>query len=321
MAERSAPRWAIATALGSVYLIWGSTYLAIRFAIESLPGFLMAATRFLAAGVPLYLWARWRGAPRPTLGQWGWAAAVGGLLLLAGNGGVVWAEQRVPSGLTALLVATVPLWVVVLESLTSGGRRPTAQVWFGVGLGLAGLGLLVGPGALAGRGAVDPLGALVLLGASLAWSWGSLLSRRGGLPGSALLATAMQMLAGGVLLALTGTLAGEWSALEPAAVTARSWAALAYLSLAGSIVAFTAYVWLLQVASPTVVSTYAFVNPVVAVLLGWALAGEPLTARIALAAAVIVAGVVVITTARAGAPRRRRTPAPAPLGAPESEAG
>ncbi len=302
MTDAKASGWAIAAALASIYLIWGSTYLAIRFAIESLPGFLMAGARFLVAGALLYAWARWRGAPRPRLVEWGWATAIGALLLLVGNGGVVWAEQRVASGLTALLVATVPLWVVVLERFSPGGRRVGAQVWLGMALGLGGLALLVGPGALPGGGAIDPGGALVLLGASLAWSYGSLLSRRAELPKSALLATAMEMLAGGALLALAGTLGGEWASFDPAAVSARSLVSLVYLSVFGSIVAFTAYIWLLGVASATLVSTYAFVNPVIAVLLGWALAGEPLDGRIVLAAAVIVAGVVAITTARSREP-------------------
>ncbi|MGH9465145.1 MAG: drug/metabolite exporter YedA [Thermoanaerobaculia bacterium] len=298
MTDARASSWAIAAGLASIYLIWGSTYVAIRFAIESLPGFLMAGARFVVAGALLYAWARWRGAPRPRLVEWRWATAIGALLLTVGNGGVVWAERSVPSGLAALLIATVPLWMVVLESLSPGGRRAGPQVWIGLGLGLAGLALLFGPGALTGGGSVAPAGAVVLVAASVAWSYGSLLTRRAKLPESALLAAAMQMLAGGALLALAGTAAGEWGSFDPAAVTLRSWVSLAYLSVFGSIIAFTAYIWLLQVTSATLVSTYAFVNPVIAVLLGWALAGEALNGRIALAAAVIIAGVVVITTAR-----------------------
>ncbi len=313
MSELKASRGGVIAALATLYLVWGSTYLAIRFAIETLPPFLMAGARFLSAGVLLYAWARWRGAPRPAAREWGGATLIGGLLLLGGNGGVVWAEQRVPSGLAALLVATVPLWMVLLESLMRDGRRPAPQVWLGIGLGLAGVLLLVGPGEIAGGRAIDPWGAGVLILASLSWAYGSLVSRRMALPSSPLLATAMEMLGGGVLLAAAGTAAGEWGQLDPGAVTLRSATSLAYLSLFGSIVAFSAYIWLLRVASPALVSTYAFVNPVVAVLLGWAFAGEPLNARTLAAAGIIVAGVVVITTSgrRRGRPERAAARLPA----------
>ena len=288
----------ILLAFAAIYVIWGSTYLAIRFAIETLPPFLMAASRFLVAGPLLYAWARWRGAARPSPGHWRAAAVVGALLLLGGNGAVVWAEQRVPSGVTALLVAMVPLWMVLLDWLRPGGVRPTVAVFSGVALGLAGLVLLVGPEQILGGEHVDHAGALALAFGCLTWSIGSVYSRHAPLPASPQLATAMEMVAGGALLLVASLARGEWQQLDAQAISLRSLAALAYLVVFGSLVALTAYVWLLRQTTPARVSTYAYVNPVVAMLLGWALAGEPLTARTLLAAAVIVGGVVLITRSK-----------------------
>ncbi|HEY7215724.1 MAG TPA: EamA family transporter [Thermoanaerobaculia bacterium] len=283
----------VALALGAVYVIWGSTYLAIRFAIETMPPFLMAAARYLTAGALLYGWARFRGAPRPSLLHWRSAVALGALLLLGGNGGVVWAEQRVDSGLAALLISTEPLWIVMLFWLSSGRKPLQPRVIAGLLLGLAGMVLLVRPG---GSG-VDVLGAAAVMLASLCWASGSLYGQRAPLPESPLAATGMQMLCGGGLLLLASTLTGEPARFVLADVSTRSLLALAYLIVFGAIVAFTAYVWLLRVASPVLVSTYAYVNPVVAVFLGWALAGEPLSAGMLGAAAVILTGVVLISTA------------------------
>lgn len=292
-------RLQVATAFAAVYVLWGSTYFAIKVAIETLPPFWMAASRFLVAGGLLYLWARRRGAPAPQPVHWRSALVVGGLLLLGGNGGVVWSEQRVPSGLAALLVATVPLWMVMLDGAGRGWRRPPAQVLAGVAMGLGGVALLVGPGRFGGSHGVDPLGAAVLILASLSWTAGSLYSRRARLPASPLLATAMEMLGGGLGLVVAGAVAGEWHRLDLAAVSPRSILAVAYLVIFGSLVGFTAYIWLLRVTTPPLVATYAYVNPVVAVFLGWALAGEPVTARTLLAAGVIVGAVMMITTYRA----------------------
>ena len=288
----------ILLAFAAIYVIWGSTYLAIRFAIETLPPFLMAASRFLVAGPLLYAWARWRGAARPAPGHWRAAAVVGALLLLGGNGAVVWAEQRVPSGVTALLVAMVPLWMVLLDWLRPGGVRPTLAVFSGVALGLAGLVLLVGPEQILGGEHVDHAGALALAFGCLTWSIGSVYSRHAPLPASPQLATAMEMVAGGALLLVASLARGEWQQLAAQAISLRSLAALAYLVVFGSLVALTAYVWLLRQTTPARVSTYAYVNPVVAMLLGWALAGEPLSARTLVAAAVIVGGVVLITRSK-----------------------
>lgn len=289
----------LVAAFAAVYLVWGSTYLAIRFAIETLPPFLMAGARFLAAGGVLYAVMRARGEPRPSPVHWRSAAVVGGLLLFLGNGGVVWAEQTVPSGVAALLVATLPLWMVLLEWARPGGERPTGRVVAGLVVGFAGLVLLVGPSELVGGQRVDPVGAGVVLFAALAWAAGSIYSRSAPLPSSPFLATGMEMLAGGALLVAAGAVTGELGALDPAGVSARSALALAYLVVFGSLVGFTAYIWLLRVSTPSRVSTYAYVNPVVAVLLGWALAGEPLSARVLGAAAVIIAAVVLITRSRA----------------------
>jgi drug/metabolite transporter (DMT)-like permease len=285
-------------AFGAVYVIWGSTYLAIRFAIETLPPFLMAAVRFITAGVVLYAWARLRGTARPTREQWISSIIVGLLLLLGGNGGVVWAEQHVPSGVAALLVAVVPAWMVLLDWLRPGGTRPGNQVVAGLALGFAGVALLAGPGSLMGGQPIHPAGAGVLVLASLSWAIGSIYSRHAKRPSTATIATAMQMTAGGVGLLLAGLLAGEAASFEPTAVSARSILAVLYLIVFGSFIGFTAYAWLLRATTPARVSTYAYVNPVVAVLLGWALAGEALTGRMLVAAAVIVTGVALITLAR-----------------------
>ncbi|HSF39744.1 MAG TPA: EamA family transporter, partial [Thermoanaerobaculia bacterium] len=298
----------VALALAAVYVIWGSTYLAILFAIETIPPFLMAGARYLTAGTVLYLWARFRGAPRPSLTHWRSALIVGAFLLLVGNGGVVWAEQYVESGLAALLISTEPLWIVLLVWLRPGGKKPGLRVVSGLVLGFLGLMLLVKPGF---GGDVPLLGAAVLVLASLSWAWGSLWGQRAKLPESPLLTTGMQMLAGGALLFLASLVTGEPGRFELAQVSMKSVLALGYLVVFGAIVAFTAYVWLMRVASPVLVSTYAYVNPVVAVLLGWAFASEPLTAGTLVAAAVILTGVALITTAQTGGHKPEEEEAPA----------
>jgi drug/metabolite transporter (DMT)-like permease len=309
MSPAQPSRAKVGTAFAAVYLIWGSTYLAIRFAIETIPPFLMAGARFLIAGALLFVWVRSRGAPKPTRSQWIAALVVGGLLLAGGNGGVVWAEQRVPSGITALLVATVPLWMVLLDWLRPGGARPGPGVVGGIVLGLGGIALLIQPGSFMAGSAVDPIGAAVLGLAALSWAVGSLYSRHAKLPSMPLLATSMEMLAGGALLVVMGLATGEASDVVPSAISGRSATALLYLVIFGSLVGFTAYVWLLRVASPARVSTYAYVNPVVAVILGWAFASEPLTARTLVAAAIIVGAVALITIGRRpAAPQPQTSP-------------
>lgn len=295
-------RLQVMVAFAAVYLIWGSTYLAIRFAIETIPPLLMAGVRFLVAGLLLYAWIHRRDVPRPTRAHWITATVVGAFLLLGGNGGVVWAEQYVPSGLTALLVATVPLWIAVLDWARPGGAWPTGSVMLGVGMGVAGLALLIGPDDLLGGGRVHLTGALVLIGAALSWAIGSLYARHSPLPASPFSATSIEMLMGGVLLILAGLIRGEAAHLDVSAISLQSGIAFGYLILFGSLGGFTAYIWLLKNVPPVQATTYAYVNPVVAVFLGWALADEPLTGRVLLAAAIIVAAVVMITMKR---PTRR----------------
>ncbi|MBK9062556.1 MAG: EamA family transporter [Acidobacteria bacterium] len=285
----------VVPALLVIYVVWGSTYLAIRWGLETIPPFTMAAARYLVAGSLLLAWVKYRGAPRVALRDLGPAFLTGGLMLLCGNGGVVWAELRIASGLAALLVAVEPLFIVLLQAtLPQERRRPSPQALVGVALGIAGVVLLVGPVGLGGA-RVDLAGAAAVLFAAFAWALGSLLSRHFKPPASPLQTTALQMLAGGVLLGGASGLAGEWARFSPGLVSGKSVAAVAYLVVFGSLVAFTAYVWLLRAASPALVSTYAFVNPVVAVFLGWLLASEPVSARTLAAAAVIVAAVVLIT--------------------------
>ncbi|HEX6132678.1 MAG TPA: drug/metabolite exporter YedA [Longimicrobiales bacterium] len=288
-------RTKILAAFAAVYLIWGSTYLAIRYAIETLPPFLMAGTRFLAAGALLYAWSSVRAPRRPTRGEWSAALVIGALLLLGGNGAVVWAEQTVPSGVAALLVAITPCWMVLLDWVWHGSARPGARTILGLLLGFGGIVLLIGPSAIAGAGHVPVAGAAVLMLGSLSWATGSIYSKRAQSPPGGLLFTGMQMLCGGALLVVAGTVTGELTRLDPAAVSLRSLLALGYLLVFGSIIGYTAYVWLLRVSTPARVSTYAYVNPVVAVLLGWAIAGEALTPRMGVAAIVIIAGVALIT--------------------------
>ncbi len=303
----------IVTAFAAVYILWGSTFLAIRFAVATLPPFLMAGTRHLIAGAVLYPLARLRSGEQPSRANWSAAALMGALLLFGGNGGVSWAEQHVPSGVTALLVASVSLWMVLIDWLRPGGARPTGRVVVGLVLGFSGVAFLVGPSKVAGSGRVDLAGAAVLLLAALSWATGSVFSRRLPLPRAPLLGTAMQCLAGGALLIVVGLLTGQGAQLDWNTVSLRSVLALSYLVVFGSLLGFSAYTWLLAHASPARVSTYAYINPVVAVILGWALAGEQITLRMLAATAVIIAGVVLVITAR----QRVTAPLETPVAAPE----
>lgn len=292
----------LVAAFAAVYVVWGSTYLFIRFAVETLPPFTMAGARFAVAGALLYAWAKWRGDRGLSRDAWRSATVAGLFLLLGGNGAVVWAEQRVPSGITALLVATVPVWMVLLDWMRPGGLRPRAGVFVGLALGLAGLAMLVGRGSM-GAGSGGLVGAGVLVVGSVLWASGSLYVRHHPRSGSAMLTNAAQMLTGGAALFVAGAVAGELGRLELGAASARSILSLVYLIVFGSLIGFTAYTYLLQVSTPARVSTYAYVNPVVAVFLGWAFAGEPVTGRTLLAAAVILAGVAIITAAGERRPR------------------
>ncbi len=305
---------ALVLAFGAIYIIWGSTYLAIRFAVETLPPFSMASVRFLVAGGLLYVWARRRGIPSPTRAEWRSATIVGACLLMGGNGGVVWAEQYIASGTAALLVATVPFWMVFLEWWSGQAQRPRLPVLLGLGVGLFGVWLLVADVSAQQTDLSSQLGIGALLFAAFSWSAGSIFSRRGGLPGSPWMATAAQMIAGGFGLGLLGALSGEAAGWSLGAVSLRSALSLVYLILAGAIVAYSAYVWLLRVASPAAVSTYAYVNPVVAVALGWMFASEQVTRRTAIASAVILGAVIVVHRSQRG--RRNAPPSSGVTGGP-----
>jgi drug/metabolite transporter (DMT)-like permease len=293
-----ASRAQIIAAFASIYLVWGSTYLAIRYAVETIPPFLMGGMRFVISGGLLYLWARSRGAPRPTGLHWRNAVIAGGFLLLGGNGAVVWAEQFVPSGLTALLVSILPFWLVIIEWVRPPHRRPSGAVLVGLVLGFIGIIVLVGPSDLGGHGDVSSLGALVLILGSLSWAIGSFWSRDAQLPESGLLTTGMEMLGGGALLLIVGALGGEISRFDIHHVSSASAAGLVYLITFGSLLGFTSYIWLLDKVSPARLGTYAYVNPIVAVFLGWAIAGERLSIRTAVAAAIVICAVALITTSR-----------------------
>jgi drug/metabolite transporter (DMT)-like permease len=295
LAQAAAPaRAKLLLAFAAVYLIWGSTYLAIRFAIETVPPFLVGGFRFIIAGSLMYVFLRMRGEARPTGAQWRSAFIIGPLLLTGGNGGIVWSEQFVPSGVVALMVACVPLWMLLLAWLR-GGSPPSAREWFGVAMGLIGVSMLVSLGGVQAAGSVSLLAALVMLCSTLSWSVGSMFAREAPLPSSPLLASAMEMLIGGAGMLLIALLRGEFTQLASSSVSMRSALSIVYLAGFGSIVAFSAYKWLLSRVSPALVGTYAFVNPVVAVALGWAFASEALTSRTLLAMVVIVGAVVMIS--------------------------
>ena len=286
--ESSEPsRSRLLSAFAAIYVLWGSTYLAIRLAIDTIPPFLMAGSRFLAAGAALYALGVPSGLSRPTLRQWRNAAVGAVPLFVIGNGGVTWAEQAVPSGVAALIIATLPAWLLLLDWGYGGRRGPRAVEVIGIGLGLAGVAILSAPGG------IDPLGAAVLLGAAVAWAIGSLFNRYADLPASPALTAAMQMLVGGAVMVAFGLALGEAGRLEPTSLSWLSIAAVAYL-VAVAVVALPAYNWLLSVTSPALVGTYAFVNPVVAVLLGWAVVAEPVSERTGLAAGLVVIGVMLL---------------------------
>ncbi len=282
----------------AVYLIWGSTYLGIAFAIETIPPFAMASMRFLLAGTVLYTIAKFNGAPNPTWREWRSTAILGALLLFVANSGLVWAEERIASGLVALIVAIVPLWMVLIDWMW-GGARPTRAVVTGVIVGFGGIIFLIGPEQIFAKNAdTDLLASLVVVMCSLSWSIGSIYSRHATLPKDTTMTTAAEMLSGGVFIGLLALVHGDWGRLDFADVSLKSGASLIYLSMIGSVVAFSAYVWILRVSTPARVATYAYVNPVVALFLGWALAGEEITSRTIIAAGIIIGAVFIITMYR-----------------------
>jgi drug/metabolite transporter (DMT)-like permease len=286
-------------ALLAIYIVWGSTYLAIRFAVGTIPPFLMAGTRFLVAGLILYVWRRLVGDPSPTPRQWRSALIVGLLLLLGGNGLVSWAEQHVASSIAALMIASVPLWMVLIDTLRPKGIKPDWKIVLGLLVGFGGIALLVtstkSDGASEG---MNPLGIGALILASLLWSIGSVYGSDADMPESSLLSTGMEMLGGAAGLFLVGTLTGEWRSLDLASITSNSLLGLAYLVTFGSLVGFVSYVWLLRNAPLSLVSTYAYVNPVVAIFVGAWIGNELINGRIIIAALVIIGSVGVINLSK-----------------------
>jgi drug/metabolite transporter (DMT)-like permease len=284
----------LVAAFAAIYLVWGSTYLGIRYAVETIPPLLMMGVRHLIAGALLYGWVRWRGTPAPTMREWLHPVLIGTLLFLGGHGSLAWAEQRVPSGIAALLVATLPMWIVVLARIRGTERKLSGRALTGLILGFLGVGVLFGPDAWRHNGELNLVGAGAVLFGTFIWAAGTIYMRSVKMPESPVLSSAMQMLAGGASLMIAAALTGEAGRFHLAAVTARSWLALAYLIVFGSIIAFTAYSWLHMVASPSRVATYAYVNPVVAVLIGWALASEPVGVFTLIATIVILVGVGLV---------------------------
>jgi drug/metabolite transporter (DMT)-like permease len=297
------PIWQTLLAFATIYLVWGSTFLAIRIGVHEVPPFLLAAMRFLLAGGVMVAWMLARGVPVPTLGEWRSSFLLAVLIFLSNYGLVFWAETRIPSGITAVMQATIPAFMALAEITVLGTQRLSWRLGIALTMGLAGVAVLASDSLGLGVAAVDRISALALLIASFSWSLGSTLTRKLPLPASKAMSSGAQMLAGGVWLALAATALGETRAFDPRAVSSGAWFALLYLVVAGSIGAFTAYIWLLDHESPTRVGTYAYVNPVVAVLLGYFAAGEALGPRTVAGMACVLLSVLMITTMRKGPQR------------------
>jgi drug/metabolite transporter (DMT)-like permease len=297
-AERHRPAWKTLLAFAIIYFVWGSTYYAIRVGVREVPPFLLAGMRFLVAGLALYGWTRVRGERSPSGREWTSVALVAFLIFVLDYGLVFWAEQRVPSGLTAVMMATIPAFMALAEIFILGTQRLTVRLVLALLIGLGGVGALVSRSLDLGGAPIDRLGAAALIVAAMGWSIASALARMLPLPESKVVSSGAQMLAGGVFLALISGALGEYRNFHMASVSRGAWIALLYLIVAGSIIAFTAYVWLLHHESPTKVGTYAYVNPVVAVMLGYFLGGEELGLRTILGTLFVLISVVVITTTR-----------------------
>lgn len=292
--DRPSSRAAVFWSFAAIYIVWGSTYLAIRVVVTAVPPLVQAGARFLLAGGLLYGWARWKGVEKPTPSRWRYAFLLGGGFFLLGNGGISWAETRIPSGLTALLAATSPLFTAVFESARVGWQRPPLRILAGILAGLGGVAMLVAPGDFIGGRHADVLGAAVITLAALGWASASVASHAKPLHPSPQLATGMTMLAGGILLVIAAVVTGEVSKVSSAAFTPRVVFTWFYLVVLGSLIGFSAFLYLLRVSTPQRVSTSAFVNPLVAVYLGWLILGEPVTPRTILAGAIILGAVVLI---------------------------
>lgn len=306
MQTESRPRtWKVLLAFSIIYFVWGSTFLAIRVGVREVPPFLLAGMRFVAAGLAMYLWMRAKGTRSPSAREWRGATFLAVLFFVFDYGLVFWAETRVPSGMTAVMMALIPAFMALSEIIFLKTQRVTWRLAIALCMGLAGVGVLVSRSASFGDAAIDPAGAIALLVATVSWSAASALTRKVPLPASKAMSSGAQMLAGGVLLTVAAGLLGEFHGFRVQAVSAKAWVALVYLIVAGSIVAFTAYVWLIHHESPTKVGTYAYVNPVVAVLLGYFFAGEALGVRTIIGTLLVLASVVVITTGKKSAVGRR----------------
>ncbi len=290
------PRWQTLLAFATIYFVWGSTFLAIRIGVREVPPFLLAGMRFFAAGIVLYGWTRAQGTPSPTRREWMAASSLAVLIFVLDYGLLFWAEKRVPSGIAAVMMATIPVYMALTEIVFLRTQRLTLRLTFALLLGIGGVAVLVGRSSTLGGGPIDTSGAIALMVSGVSWSISAILLRKLPLPESKVMSSGAQMLAGGILLILTATLLGEMKGFQVQAVSLNAWLALIYLIVAGSIVAFTAYVWLIHHESPTKVGTYAYVNPVVAVLLGYFFGGEALGTRTILGTLLILVSVVVITT-------------------------
>jgi drug/metabolite transporter (DMT)-like permease len=298
------------TALLALYIVWGSTYLAIRFAVETIPPFLHGSIRFLLSGAILYAWRRAAGDAVPTKSNWKATAIVGILLLVGGNGLLAVAEKTVPSGVAALVIATSPFWLTLFEAFRAGGGKPSWKSILGLLVGFSGVFILIGPAELTGTNQkFDGFSLILLLIAPVLWSLGSIYARGANMPRSTLMSTGMQMLAGSAALFVVSVVTGELNGFSFGVVSMRSWLGLLYLVTFGSLVGFVSYGWLLHNAPVSLMSTYAYVNPVVAVFLGWLFANEELNGRIAVAAAIIIGSVILINWARQSSARKEALPA------------
>jgi drug/metabolite transporter (DMT)-like permease len=289
--------WKTLLAFAIIYFVWGSTYLAIRIGVHEVPPLLLAAMRFLAAGLAIYLWMMARGERSPTRRQWLSASILAAMIFVLDYGLLFWAEQRVPSGIAAVMLATIPAFMALSEIAILRTQRLTPRLAIALVVGLGGVGVLMSRSLNLGGAPIDTAGAVGLIVAAISWSIASALGRKLPLPESKVMSSGVQMLAGGVLLTVAAAAFGEFHGFHPSAVSRQAWLALLYLIVAGSIVGYTAYVWLLHHQPPTKVGTYAYVNPIVAVTLGYFLGGEPLGLRAVLGTAFVLVSVVVITTA------------------------
>ena len=286
-------------ALFALYIVWGSTYFGIKVAIETIPPFLQAGIRFFISGLILMIWQLAAGSKVPTRKQWVSTAIIGTLLLLGGNGLVSWAEQFIPSGIAAIIIGSIPMFLVIAEAIRPGGVRPTWRAIIGLLIGFAGIFILVGPAEISGSKAqLNPFGVIALLSACVLWATGSIFSKTADLPQSSLMTTGAEMLTGSIGLFVVSLLTGEINGWNIAEVSARSAYGLAYLITVGSLIGFGSYIWLLQNAPISLVATYAYVNPIVAVLLGNWLGNEPLEPHIWIATAIIIGSVIFINTSR-----------------------